>query len=72
MKKSKKNKNKTKKKTPEIYKVMILEPRELEGTEYKEHDGSFDSMADVLLLFFYCCLLAYILHILSYVLGLMK
>lgn len=47
------------------HKVIILGAADMEGTVWKEHKGSFNSMADVLLLSF-CCFLAYILHILFY------
>lgn len=47
------------------HKVIILGAADMEGTVWNLHKGSFNSMADVLLLSF-CCFLAYILHILLY------
>lgn len=48
------------------HKVIVLGAADMEGPVWKEHKGSFNSMADVLLLSF-CCFLAYVLHILFYV-----
>lgn len=39
---------------------------EMESAFWKEYRVNFNSIADVLLLSFYCCFLAYILNILFY------